>query len=133
MAGKSDPPWDPRKTPEGYLPVNPQAYERKFREWERRDWWDWLMQNLRFPFTAERIEDHSDAYFRDDVEEETFRLGHRMDVLDLEDDEEDGILVKVKEGEVFGSVPLADLQVISKKDPNYWPVREYMVWFANRE
>jgi|NGEPerStandDraft_6_1074524.scaffolds.fasta_scaffold110476_2 hypothetical protein len=25
-----------------------------------------------------------------------------------------------------------DLEVTPKADPNFWPVREYVVWFANR-
>lgn len=29
-------------------------------------------------------------------------------------------------------IPLFDLEVVSKTDPNYWPVREYVVWDANR-
>jgi hypothetical protein len=133
MARKSDPSWNPRKTPDGNLPADPKAFQRKLREWESRDWWNWLNQNLRFPFTAERIEDDYDAYFGDEVVEEALRLGHRMEVLELDAEEEDGITVQVREGDDFSSVPLADLQVASKKGPNYWPVREYMVWFANRE
>lgn len=31
-----------------------------------------------------------------------------------------------------GYVPLCDLEVTSRKDRNFWPVREYAVWFANR-
>jgi hypothetical protein len=40
--------------------------------------------------------------------------------------------MRVKEGRRKGWVLLADLEVISKEDPNYWPVREYVVWFANQ-
>jgi len=40
--------------------------------------------------------------------------------------------MKVREGIKKGRVPLADLEVTSKKDKNFWPVREYVVWFANR-
>jgi hypothetical protein len=29
-------------------------------------------------------------------------------------------------------VPLGDLQVKPKTDANFWPVREYVIWFANR-
>lgn len=43
-----------------------------------------------------------------------------------------GILIRVMEGKKIGSVPLADVKVTSKSDPNYWPVREYVVWMANR-
>ena len=28
--------------------------------------------------------------------------------------------------------PLFDLEVTPKDDPNFWPVREYVVWDANR-
>jgi hypothetical protein len=27
---------------------------------------------------------------------------------------------------------VADLEVKPKADKNYWPIREYVVWFANR-
>ena len=30
------------------------------------------------------------------------------------------------------SVPLCDFEVTSREDRNFWPVREYVVWFANR-
>jgi hypothetical protein len=43
-----------------------------------------------------------------------------------------GINVKVREGRRTGYVPLSDLEVTSKDDKNYWPVREYVVWFANK-
>ena len=42
------------------------------------------------------------------------------------------MMAHVKQGEEDGWVPLADLKVTPKSDPNYWPVREYTVWFANR-
>lgn len=31
-----------------------------------------------------------------------------------------------------GAVPLCDLEARPKHDKNFWPVREYVVWFANR-
>ena len=43
-----------------------------------------------------------------------------------------GITVKVREKHHVGSVPLADVEVTPKTNKNYWPVREYVVWFANR-
>jgi hypothetical protein len=72
-------------------------------------------------------------YFTDAAEYEPFRLGHEMKVISL--DMEDGlygVIMKVREGRRVGSVPLCDVEVIDKEDPNYWPVREYVVWFANQ-
>jgi hypothetical protein len=43
-----------------------------------------------------------------------------------------GIVVKVREQRKVGQVPLCDVEVTPKSDKNYWPVREYVVWFANR-
>jgi hypothetical protein len=37
-----------------------------------------------FPFTATREEDEGDAYFREGSAEAPFRLGHTMEVLGLE-------------------------------------------------
>ena len=50
----------------------------------------------------------------------------------------DGVIVEVrgdrrrrcKEGK--GCLPLQDLEVRPKDNPNYWPVREFVVWYANR-
>lgn len=73
-----------------------------------------------------------DAYFSD-ASKDLFRLGHKMEVVALdEDDVNEGILVRVTEKRETGWVPLGDLEVKSKSDCNYWPVREYVVWFANR-
>jgi len=43
-----------------------------------------------------------------------------------------GVIVQVREGRRKGCVPLCDLEVTSRKDRNFWPVREYAAWFANR-
>ena len=45
----------------------------------------------------------------------------------------DVILVEARQGRFRGDVPLNDLEVVSKNDPNYWPVEEYVVWHANRQ
>ena len=50
----------------------------------------------------------------------------------------DGVIVEVrgdKRGrckESEGCLPLQDLKVRPKDNPNYWPVREFVVWYANR-
>jgi hypothetical protein len=103
-------------------------------EWAARDWSHWLGQKLAFPFKAKREEDSDEAFFTDVAAVEPFRLGHTMDVVGMEFGEEldFGVLVEVREGRHKGHVPLADLEVRPKSDMNFWPVREYAVWFANR-
>jgi len=109
------------------------AFEKKYLEWQQRSWENWLSKNLAFPFELERVEDDDDAYFTDIAKTEPFRLGHKMKVVGIEgEDDLHGIIVKAKEGKKTGFVPLCDLEVTSKDDVNYWPVREYAVWFANR-
>jgi len=101
-------------------------------EWAERNWPQWLTPRLAFPFTAKRDDDDDDAYFSDAVKAR-FRLGHKLEVLSLaEEDVDKGIMVEVREKNQTGFVPLADLKVIPKTDRNFWPVREYAVWIANR-
>lgn len=57
-----------------------------------------------------------------------------MKVVGIEPEEDDlcGVIVQVREGRRKAYVPLCDLEVTSRDDSNFWPVREYVVWFANR-
>jgi hypothetical protein len=114
---------------------NEKLWERKYGEWEKRDWIDWFRNNLSFPFDVERKEDSRDTFFSEEVRAQPLRLGHRMTVLSVEEEYEDdlyGIIVKMREGDYVGYVPLADTEVVSRDDENFWPVREYAVWFADR-
>src|ERR1035441_4987591 len=62
-----------------------------------------------------------------------FQVGHTMEIVGLDgEDEMMGIIVEAKEKGQIGHLPLADLEVKSKTDKNYWPVREYVMWFGNR-
>ena len=127
MEEKYDASWDLDKTEEG----GEDAFERKFREWEKRDWIAWLKNRLVFPFQAERMEDDDD--FMGDAPNQPFGVGQTMDVIGLSpEDDAFGIIVQVKRGKRRAYVPLADLEVTSKEDRNYWPVREHVVWYANR-
>ena len=109
-----------------------ESWDRKYEEWQERDWLDWLSEKLIFPFELERKEDLDKNPFVD-TSHEPFSLGHIMKALSIEDEDEDyGIIVKVKEGRKTGYVPLCDLEVTSRENRNFWFVREYVVWFANR-
>jgi hypothetical protein len=125
--------WNLSEGDDGYLPESEEAYERKFEEWQARDWSDWLAKNLTFPFTVTREEDEDDAYFAPGAAKAPFRLGHKMEVVALDEEDVDrGVVVKVREKGKVGYVPLCDVEVTPKTDKNFWPVREYVVWFANR-
>jgi len=133
MSEDYDTSWDLRECEDGNLPQDETAFDRIYAKWKKRSWELWLRENLDFPFSVERMEDEDDAYFTDIAETEPFRLGHIMKAVDIEaEDGRYGIILKVREGRRVGYAPLCDLQVTSTEDDNYWPVREYVVWFANR-
>jgi len=133
MNSNYDTSWDSVETEEGTLTVNERAFEDICQKWAARSWEAWLTENLSFPFVVRRTDDEDDAYFTDVADREPFRLGHEMKVIGIEqEDDLYGIILKVREGRRIGHVPLCDVEVIEKKDSNFWPVREYIVWFANR-
>lgn len=112
---------------------NRKAFYQKSCEWEKRQWKKWLEENLTFPFKVRREDDENGPCFADIGRRELFRLGHTFEVLGISyEDDLRGIIVKAREGRATGSVPLCDVQVISRCNPNFWPVKEYAVWFANR-
>jgi hypothetical protein len=43
--------WDLIKSQEGCLPIDEDAYERKYLEWKTRDWPLWLKDNLIWTLT----------------------------------------------------------------------------------
>ena len=106
------------------------VFERKCEEWENREWDSWLKANLIFPFEVKREEDMEENPYNPN--NGPFSVGCRMRATALgEEDFPAGFLVCVESGKKTGSVPLGDVDVTSKKDQNYWPVREYAVWMAN--
>lgn len=130
---KYDTSWDLEESEKGNLPESEEAFERKYQEWQQRCWETWLNEKFDFPFLVERMEDDDDAYFTDITDHQPFRLGHKMKVIGIElEDDLYGIILKVREGRKVGYVPLCDVEVVDKEDPNFWPAREYAVWFANR-
>ncbi len=125
--------WNLIRSKKGNLPRSEEALDKKYQEWKKRDWKKWLEKNLVFPFIVMRKEDEDDAYFTDIAKNAPFRLGHKMKVLKLSlEDDLYGIIVRVRESRRIGSVPLCDVEVTPKSDRNFWLVREYAVWFANR-
>ena len=109
---------------------NEELFDEKYSEWERRNWESWLGENVTFPFEVKRVED--ERGWSGAKSKELFGLGHIMNVLSIEkDDDLHGIIIKVRESGKLGYVPLCDVEVTSRADPNFWPVREYAVWFAN--
>lgn len=112
---------------------NEELFDEKYEEWKERDWEDWFEDHLKFPFMAIRKEDMSVEPFSEVDKNKPFQVGHTMKVVAIEDEDEGyGLIVKVREGRKTGYIPLPDLEVTPKNHPNFWPVREYVVWFANR-
>jgi hypothetical protein len=133
MKSNDDSSWDSGECSQLNLPFDEERFNEENQEYERRDRVGWLEQNLSFSFVAKRVDDDDEAYFTDVAEREPFRLGHIMTVLGLKCEILwYGIMVKVREKRKIGYVPLADLEVLSKSDSNYWPVREYGERFGNR-
>lgn len=110
---------------------NEALWDQKYEEWETRRWEDWLLQNLSFPFEVERMEDLQSNPFANN-QNKPFSVGHVVNVLAIEEDDHYGVIAKVREGRKTGYIPLADVEVTSREHENFWPVREYAVWFANR-
>ena len=112
---------------------NEDLFDEKYSEWEERGWEDWLEDNVKFPFMVTRKEDMSVNPFSETDTNKPFKVGNTMKVVAIEDEDESyGLIMKVREGRKTGYVPLSDLEVTPKDDPNFWYVREYVVWYANR-
>ena len=129
--------------PAGYdaswdLSSSPGAFAKKYNDWDGRDWVMWLREQLRLPFEVVRQEDMDDDryLFGGEPPPEHFAIGSQFTVLGISDCDFEpdfhGVLVDVRQGKVDGVVPLQDLKVRPKSDSNYWPVREFVVWYANR-
>ena len=86
-------------------------------------WNNHLAQVLTFPFDAEVGEPQDKG---------PLDCGDHVQVNGIADaDETYGILVNVTCGRERFVFPLCDLTVRDRKSPNYMPVRDYCVWFAN--
>lgn len=132
MTKKYDSSWDDDESEDDSIQGSEEAFDKIYADWEKRSWEPWLRNKLRFPFSVKRMEDEGEALFSGAVKSDPFSLGCIMEVSDIEnEDDHYGIILKVREGTRVGHVPLCDVEVTTKESENYWPVREYVVWFAN--
>jgi hypothetical protein len=90
-----------------------------FRAWEKH-----LQANLTFPFEAKVSEWQ---------ERGPIQTGEHVSVLGIEMvDDSYGIIVSIKAKHGHYDFPLCDLEAIPDTSPNYEPLNNYVVWFANR-
>ena len=125
--------WDLAEGDKGYLPECEDAYAQKFEEWQARHWAEWLTKNLTFPFTVTRQEDDIAAHYWPSPAKALFGIGRTIEVLGLAEEHFDrGVMLWVRAKRHIGTVPLSDVELTDDTNVNFWPVREYLVWFANR-
>ncbi len=87
-------------------------------------WGKYLKSALSFPFDAEVSELQEGG---------PLQAGDKVKVLGIGlVDDLYGVIVDVRLGRRKYALPLCDLEVVDKKSPNYQPVQDYCVWFANR-
>jgi hypothetical protein len=91
----------------------------RFEAWEK-----YLKEKLTFPFEAE-VSEHQ--------ERGPIRIGERVSLLGIEIiDDSYGIIVSIKTKRGHYDFPLCDLEAFPDTSPNYQPLNDYVVWFANR-
>ena len=87
-------------------------------------WEEHLDKALRFPFKARR--------------EEQFQRGpiNAGDIVEItglaEIDDKYGLLANARMGRRSFIIPLCDMEAVDENSPNYQPLNDYVVWFANR-
>ena len=91
----------------------------RFKAWEKH-----LKEKITFPFDAE-VSEHQ--------EHGPIRIGEQVSVLGIEIvDDSYGIIVSIKTKRGHYDFPLCDLEALPDTSPNYQPLNDYVVWFANR-
>ena len=87
-------------------------------------WENHFQQILKFPFEA-KVSEWQDRG--------PLRTGDKVTVIGLEGFEDlYGILVALRRRRDRFVFPLCDLEALDQSSPNYQPLRDYAVWFANR-
>ncbi len=89
-----------------------------------KTWEKYLEKTLIFPFDAKVLggQDKGPLQSEDKVSVKKISLV----------DDHYGIIVEVRRGRKKYDHPLSDLEVINRDSPDYQPVKDYSVWFANR-
>ena len=124
--------WYLTEEDEGYVPECDEAYYRKSREWQKRNWPEWLASSLVFPFVATLDDDTEESYPSLFGAKVALRPGDKMQVLEMTKAVVNGsVTVKVSAKGKVVYVPLAEIKAEPEADPNFWPVMEYGHWFAN--
>ena len=101
---------------------NEELYDEKYSAWDERDLELWLNEKLTFPFDVKREEDEEGSSWK--KSKKFFGIGHVMEVRSIEgDDDKYGVIIKVYENGKTGYIPLCDVEVSSRANPNFWPVR----------
>jgi hypothetical protein len=86
---------------------------------DKTDWYDYLEENLEFPFETVVSEGRS--------------MGTKFKIFALEDEDEHyGIIAFGKSGRNSSQYPFCDLTATDKKSKNYLITRAYAIWFANQ-
>ena len=98
-------------------------YNKTIVKGEKRNWENYLSENLTFPFKA----------FIDEFQERgPLRSGDKIIVEKIIDEDDFyGVLVKVKRGREYFDFPLCDIAAQDKKSANYKVLDGYRTWFAN--
>lgn len=87
-------------------------------------WETHLEQALQFPFEAEVVELLTHG---------SLRVGDRVRVTGLEmTDDKYGLITAVRRGRERFDFSLCDMEATDKNSASYQPLRDYVVWFANR-
>ena len=103
---------------------NEKSWDRKYKQWQSRDWIKWLKARLTFPFQAERMEDDLDPFAPEELHARNpFPVGSKVKVMGIADEDCDvefeGVIMEVRDKKRKGYIPLQDMEVFPKKDPNY--------------
>jgi hypothetical protein len=82
---------------------------------------------------AELEEKHQMDHLGESQERGPITTGERVSVLDIEIvDDSYGIIVSIKTKRGHYDFPICDLEALPAISPNYQPLNDYVVWFANR-
>lgn len=88
-------------------------------------WSNYLETTLTFPF---------EAVVAESQERGPLHSGDKVKVTSINDidDELRGLIADLRVGQRKYNFPLCDLEVADQASANYQPVKDYVVWFANR-